>query len=95
MCKMTNWSGVAALRRWRRTSIAADIWRFSTTRMLHEYTEQLYLPAAGVPPSKLALDAAAEAGDTAAMESAGAIGGATTPGDGPGAIEETEEPASA
>ena len=31
-----------------RASIASTIWRFSTTRMLHEYTEQLYLPAAGV-----------------------------------------------
>ena len=30
-----------------RNSIASTIWRFSTTRMLHEYTEQLYLPAAG------------------------------------------------
>ncbi|MBI2777667.1 MAG: alpha-glucan family phosphorylase [Chloroflexi bacterium] len=34
---------------WMRRSMAADIWRFSTTRMLHEYTERLYLPAAGVP----------------------------------------------
>ena len=32
-----------------RNSIASTIWRFSTTRMLHEYTERLYLPAAGVP----------------------------------------------
>ena len=31
-----------------RASISSAIWRFSTTRMLHEYTEQLYLPAAGV-----------------------------------------------
>jgi starch phosphorylase len=31
-----------------RNSIASSIWRFSTTRMLHEYTERLYLPAAGV-----------------------------------------------
>ena len=31
-----------------RTSIASTIWRFSTTRMLHEYVERLYLPAAGV-----------------------------------------------
>ncbi|MGZ6269457.1 MAG: hypothetical protein ACXWMU_02655, partial [Candidatus Limnocylindrales bacterium] len=29
-------------------SIGSNLWRFSTTRMLHEYTEQLYLPAAGV-----------------------------------------------
>ena len=30
-----------------RNSIASTIWRFSTTRMLHEYVEGLYLPAAG------------------------------------------------
>jgi glycogen phosphorylase len=33
---------------WMRRSMAAAIWRFSTTRMLHEYAERLYLPAAGV-----------------------------------------------
>jgi len=27
-----------------RRSVASAIWRFSTTRMLHEYVEQLYLP---------------------------------------------------
>jgi glycogen phosphorylase len=31
-----------------RNAIGTAIWRFSTTRMLREYTEQLYLPAAGV-----------------------------------------------
>ncbi|HSP19093.1 MAG TPA: alpha-glucan family phosphorylase, partial [Myxococcaceae bacterium] len=31
-----------------RNSIASTIWRFSTARMLHEYTERLYLPAAGI-----------------------------------------------
>ncbi len=31
-----------------RNSIASTIWNFSTTRMLHEYVERLYLPAAGV-----------------------------------------------
>ena len=31
-----------------RRAIATTIWRFSTNRMLHEYVEQLYLPAAGV-----------------------------------------------
>jgi starch phosphorylase len=36
-----------------RSSIASTIWRFSTTRMLHEYAEQLYLPAAGVDLSAL------------------------------------------
>ena len=39
----TGW--VALMRR----SIASTIWQFSTTRMLHEYTERMYLPAAGVP----------------------------------------------
>ena len=28
--------------------MATSLWAFSTTRMLHEYTERLYLPAAGV-----------------------------------------------
>jgi starch phosphorylase len=37
-----------------RNSIASTIWRFSTTRMLHEYVERLYLPAAGVTPPALA-----------------------------------------
>jgi starch phosphorylase len=31
-----------------RRAIASTIWRFSTTRMLQEYTERLYLPAAAV-----------------------------------------------
>ncbi len=31
-----------------KRAISTTIWRFSTTRMLHEYTELLYLPAAGV-----------------------------------------------
>jgi len=38
-------------RRWlevMRRSMSSTLWRFSTTRMLHEYTERLYLPAAGV-----------------------------------------------
>jgi len=30
-----------------RASIASTIWRFSTTRMLQQYAEHLYLPAAG------------------------------------------------
>jgi starch phosphorylase len=36
-------------RRWigtMRRSIASSIWRFSTARMLHEYVERMYLPAA-------------------------------------------------
>jgi starch phosphorylase len=42
-------------RRWlavMRRAMATALWRFSTTRMLHEYTEQLYLPAAGVAVPK-------------------------------------------
>ena len=38
-----------------RNSIASTIWRFSTTRMLHEYVERLYLPAAAprtLPPPR-------------------------------------------
>ena len=35
-----------------RRSIASTIWRFSTIRMLHEYVEREYLPAAGVKPKK-------------------------------------------
>ena len=38
-------------RRWTdtmRRSMATALWTFSTTRMLQEYTERLYLPAAGV-----------------------------------------------
>jgi starch phosphorylase len=31
-----------------RRAIASILWQFSTTRMLHEYTERLYLPAAGI-----------------------------------------------
>lgn len=31
-----------------RNSIASTIWKFSTTRMLHQYVERLYLPAAGI-----------------------------------------------
>ncbi len=36
-----------------KRSMATTIWRFSTTRMLHEYAEQLYLPAAGIDLSGL------------------------------------------
>jgi starch phosphorylase len=32
-----------------RRSIASTIWRFSTTRMLQQYIEEMYLAAAGVP----------------------------------------------
>jgi starch phosphorylase len=33
-----------------RRSMASTLWRFSTTRMLREYVEQLYLPAADAEP---------------------------------------------
>jgi glycogen phosphorylase len=42
-------SGLAT--RWverMRRSIATTLWQFSTTRMLQEYAERLYLPAAGI-----------------------------------------------
>jgi starch phosphorylase len=35
-----------------RRSIATILWQFSTTRMLHEYAERLYLPAAGIEVSQ-------------------------------------------
>ncbi|HYN48306.1 MAG TPA: alpha-glucan family phosphorylase [Candidatus Nanopelagicales bacterium] len=34
-----------------KRAMSTTIWRFSTTRMLHEYSELLYLPAAGVEPA--------------------------------------------
>ncbi len=50
-------TGAGFPRRWAETmrrSITSTIWRFSTTRMLVEYAEQLYLPAAGIeaPPRR-------------------------------------------
>jgi glycogen phosphorylase len=53
--------GVQPPARWldkMRKSISSTIWQFSTTRMLHEYAERLYLPAAGI---EVAADAGAEA----------------------------------
>jgi starch phosphorylase len=37
-----------------RRSMASTLWQFSTTRMLHEYTERLYLPAAGIVTDRTA-----------------------------------------
>jgi starch phosphorylase len=37
-----------------RRAMATALWRFSTTRMLHEYTEELYLPAAGITVARAA-----------------------------------------
>jgi starch phosphorylase len=46
-----------------RNAIASSIWRFSTTRMLHEYVERLYLPedAVEVPGPAAATGAAPQA----------------------------------
>ena len=35
-----------------RRSIGSTLWNFSTVRMLHEYVEAMYMPAAGVKPKK-------------------------------------------
>jgi starch phosphorylase len=46
-----------------RRSMATSLWRFSTTRMLQEYTERLYLPAAGIDvPTVVAEPVVTEAG---------------------------------
>ena len=43
--------------------MATSLWQFSTTRMLQEYTEALYLPAAGVEvPTPVAEPVVTEAG---------------------------------
>ena len=44
-----------------RNAIASNIWRFSTTRMIHEYVERLYLPApdSDAVPSTAPYEAAA------------------------------------
>jgi starch phosphorylase len=64
-----------------KASIASTVWRFSTTRMLEEYAEQLYLPAAHsserpttdlTPSDAAAAQAASQAADLAAS-------GAVTP----------------
>ena len=46
-----------------RRAIATSIWPFSSTRMLHDYAEQLYLPAAGIAvPPKVVAEMITEAG---------------------------------
>jgi hypothetical protein len=47
-----------------RRAMASTLWRFSTTRMLHDYVEKMYLPAA----------AAGMAGDATTMSDAAAAG---------------------
>jgi starch phosphorylase len=46
-----------------RRAIATSIWPFSSTRMLHDYSEQMYLPAAGIEvPEKVVPEMITEAG---------------------------------
>ncbi len=51
-----------------RRSISSMLWQFSTTRMLHEYTERQYLPAAGIEVGAEA-DAKASADSEAEVKS--------------------------
>lgn len=53
-----------------RRAMATSIWQFSTTRMLHEYTDQLYLPAAGVNTDGATAADAAGAGPADAADAA-------------------------
>ena len=46
-----------------RRSMASTIWRFSTTRMLHEYVEGMYIPASAGAAIESAEGASASAGD--------------------------------
>ena len=46
---------------WMRRSMASTIWQFSTTRMLQDYIERLYLPAAGIVADAAAADVTADA----------------------------------
>ena len=50
-----------------RRSMASTLWRFSTTRMLHDYVEAMYLPA-----GQSAREAAAETAGKAAEQRAAA-----------------------
>ncbi len=53
----TRWTNVM------RRSMASSLWRFSTTRMLQDYAELLYLPAAGIEvPRTVAQPLVTEAG---------------------------------
>ncbi len=47
-----------------RRSISSTLWRFSTVRMLHEYADWMYMPAAGVQPKKTAGPSAPRSGAT-------------------------------
>jgi starch phosphorylase len=57
-----------------RNAMSSNIWRFSTTRMLHQYVENLYLPRGGAAPATDAADPSAAVTPEAAA--AGASTGA-------------------
>jgi starch phosphorylase len=51
-----------------RRAMSSTLWQFSTTRMLHDYVEQMYLPAAAA-----AREAAGPIGQPATADDAGTI----------------------
>ena len=68
-----------------RRSMASTIWRFSTTRMLHDYVERMYLPVSeGEVPATAddsgsgGSDAAAAAVDAAVAAEAAERGAASS-----------------
>jgi glycogen phosphorylase len=64
-----------------RRSMASTLWQFSTTRMLHEYAERLYLPAAGIEVVGVAAGTAV----AVATGGEGVAAGGDAAGDGAGA----------
>src|SRR6185295_631297 len=60
-----------------RRAMASGLWRFSSTRMLHEYTESLYLPSGGAPAEDAA--PAAAGSDAALADAAAAAASADEP----------------
>jgi starch phosphorylase len=67
-----------------RRAMASALWRFSSTRMLREYTESLYLPG-DIPPEAVAVEAAGS--DEAHADAAEAAASADEP-----ALDETASP---
>jgi starch phosphorylase len=53
-----------------RRSMASALWRFSTTRMLHDYVEKMYIPAAATARADAAEAAGAAAEKRAATRAA-------------------------
>jgi starch phosphorylase len=53
-----------------RRSMASTLWRFSTTRMLHDYVEQMYLPAGEAAREEAAATAERAAEQRAATRAA-------------------------